>query len=260
MRLHRRPVCGTALLALAALGGLALVHPEDVAGHAVALPAASVVAPAPVQVVRAPVAVAAPAARPAAPVAAHRSAPAAARRPPGTGARPGTGAGRPAAGRPGADADRERARRAGGRGGGAGRPSRSGVRRGRGPRRRGAARRVGPGDAPSSGPRLYVDPGVPPLLPGGPHAVRHVRRPPRRRVRGRRPWPGSGAVRQPARGARLQPRPDAGALGEEPTLAALGSGSSVVYSFKADPAEVATGAYDERVRSFLAGRPAGVQA
>jgi hypothetical protein len=47
---------------------------------------------------------------------------------------------------------------------------------------------------------------------------------------------------------------------DEPTLRALGTGSSVVYSFKADPRQVAAGAYDDRVRSFLAGRPAAVRA
>jgi hypothetical protein len=47
---------------------------------------------------------------------------------------------------------------------------------------------------------------------------------------------------------------------DEPTLRALGSASSVVYSFKADPRQVAAGTYDDRVRSFLAGRPAGVRA
>jgi len=43
------------------------------------------------------------------------------------------------------------------------------------------------------------------------------------------------------------------------TLAALGSGSSVVYSFKADMDAVASGAYDDRLRGFLASRPAGVK-
>jgi len=45
---------------------------------------------------------------------------------------------------------------------------------------------------------------------------------------------------------------------DEPTLRALGGDSAVVYSFKADPRQVIAGTYDDRVRSFLAGRPAGI--
>ena len=42
-------------------------------------------------------------------------------------------------------------------------------------------------------------------------------------------------------------------------LRALGDDSSVVYSFKADMKAVAAGAYDTRLKDFLASRPAGVK-
>lgn len=44
----------------------------------------------------------------------------------------------------------------------------------------------------------------------------------------------------------------------DPTLAALGAGSSVVYTFKADPVAVAAGQYDQQVTTFLRSRPAGI--
>lgn len=45
----------------------------------------------------------------------------------------------------------------------------------------------------------------------------------------------------------------------DPTLAALGTGSAVVYSFKGNVASAATGAFDERVTRFLESKPAGVK-
>lgn len=44
----------------------------------------------------------------------------------------------------------------------------------------------------------------------------------------------------------------------DPTLAALGAGSAVVYSFKGDVAAVAGGQYDAQITQFLTSRPAGV--
>jgi hypothetical protein len=45
---------------------------------------------------------------------------------------------------------------------------------------------------------------------------------------------------------------------DDATLAALGDATSVVYSFKAPPTQVAAGAFDDRIRSFLASKPAGI--
>ncbi len=46
----------------------------------------------------------------------------------------------------------------------------------------------------------------------------------------------------------------------DPTLAALGTGSAVVYSFKGNVANAATGAFDARITAFLASKPAGIKA
>lgn len=46
----------------------------------------------------------------------------------------------------------------------------------------------------------------------------------------------------------------------DPTLAALGTGSAVVYSFKGNVANAATGAFDARVTRFLESKPAGIKA
>jgi len=46
----------------------------------------------------------------------------------------------------------------------------------------------------------------------------------------------------------------------DPTLAALGTGSAVVYSFKGNVPNAATGAFDARVTAFLASKPTGVKA
>lgn len=125
-----------------------------------------------------------------------------------------------------------------------------------------AATGFGSIQAPAGGPRLYV--GGPasspsPLLPPGGHT---------RFGMSVSPMPGE----TPA-AAVVRLRSQFGSLpvvrvfapglppahwDDEPTLHALGTGSAVVYSFKADPRQVAAGAYDDRVRSFLAGRPAGV--
>ena len=43
-------------------------------------------------------------------------------------------------------------------------------------------------------------------------------------------------------------------------LAALGDDSDVIFSFQGDLDAIAAGAYDERMRAFLAGKPAGVNA
>ncbi len=45
---------------------------------------------------------------------------------------------------------------------------------------------------------------------------------------------------------------------DDPVLAALGSGSAVVYSFRGDPTAAAAGQYDDRVTALLASRPPGV--
>ncbi len=47
---------------------------------------------------------------------------------------------------------------------------------------------------------------------------------------------------------------------DDPTLAALGDGSDVVYSFKADVEAAAGGQFDEQVRRFLSSKPARVTA
>ena len=46
---------------------------------------------------------------------------------------------------------------------------------------------------------------------------------------------------------------------DDSTLRALGTGSAVVYSFKGDMGALAAGTYDDRIRTFLASRPAGVK-
>ena len=46
---------------------------------------------------------------------------------------------------------------------------------------------------------------------------------------------------------------------DDPTLAALGSGTAVVYSFRGDPAAAAAGQFDAAVSALLASRPPGVK-
>lgn len=56
----------------------------------------------------------------------------------------------------------------------------------------------------------------------------------------------------------FSPGPPPARWDADPVLAALGSGSAVVYSFKADAVAVAAGELDARLTGFLASRPAGL--